>query len=208
MTLETWTTISDKIKNIDIKTYDNGNIALLVKRSVNDYRSNLYPYFNVLYNKNKYKKDCVSLLSLLKDTLLEYNPVGKIIYTHNNKVYTNKIKILGLHGHMSDDTPQSFYGDKYNFYFYCSFLGQGQYIPKSIKNVQIILVCRFLPRDKYAYGYCNTVDANYYDCNNDRYIRQDKHIGHGYGYGKCRVFPLIKGNPAQYCDHYQTGTPN
>ena len=203
----TWKSVSNVIKKADVEVHQQqGDIttvilAILKRKNKAGHiieNCNLYPEWTIMYNGIRVKKDLLDFLTILKDTLIEFNPQIKIIYKCKTGIRSVDGRILGFVGTKSDDGLYEKFKNPYNCHFNIK-LNNGDTLPPTIRRFQISITGKLLPKHIYKYGYCNKTDNRVNSCSDMDYIKNTGDIYWAYGIDRCRVFDLRKGNPNQGC---------
>ena len=203
----TWKAVSDVIKKADIHGYeqvgDKNNVVLsIVKQTDSDGKTkdnfHLVPNWTMMYEGIRVQKDLLDFLTIIKDTLLDDNPLIRIDYRCGKRVITVRGRIIGFVGTKGDDSLYHKDKNSHNCHMYIQ-LNKGQQLPDTLKNFQISVTGKLLPKDIYKYGFCNSTSGRFRDCSDLDYIKNTGTIYWSYGKGRCQVFDLRKDNPKQYC---------
>ncbi len=207
--LRTWRAVSETIGLADIhqvpgnnsKELDNIVISVAKKKDKtgklpSDFH--LVPSWTVMFNGIRVQKDLLDFLTLVKDTLLEENPIIRIDYRCGGGIKTVRGRILGLVGIKGDDSQYDRHQKSHNFHFYVK-LNKGKTLPKTLRGFQITITGKLLPKDIYQYAFCNTSDGRPYNCSDLDYIKNTGDIYWSYGIDRCQVFDRRKGTSKQFC---------
>lgn len=203
----TWTAVSEVVKKADVEIHqingDTSHVLLSILKRKNKSgqiieNCNLFPKWTIMYKGIRVKKDLLDFLTIIKDTLLEYDPLIKIYYRCGSGVKTVHGRIVGFIGTKSDDGLYDKFKNPYNCHFNIK-LNKGESLPPVIRRFQINITGKLLAKNIYKYGFCSKTDARFHDCSDIQYIRNTGDIYWAYGTGRCYPHDLRKGDPNQYC---------
>ncbi len=209
----TWKAVSDVITKADVinvdENKDNQTIVLSLiklKDSEGNQLSNfhLFPNWNMMFENQYIKKDLLDFFTILKDTLLQENPLIRIDYRCGQEIISVRGRIIGFAGSKSDDGLYVNNKKSHNCHIYVK-LNKKNKLPKILKRFQVIVSGNLLDKNRYVYGFCNRTDGRMQKCTDIQYIKNIGNIFWAYGVGRCKAYDLNKGNPNQYC-RFRTGT--
>jgi hypothetical protein len=163
------------------------------------------PHWLIFSEGNKYQRDNLSMMNIVRDTLMEYEPKVCITYssTPSQKTPTRVKGRLTRLLHSNELTTIKKGDRTYYMWMYISLDAKydAKKLPTDICNIGLKFKATSLPLEKYMYGHCLKFDARYLSCPFSQYLRVGGSQKSEKGVGKdvCRVFRLDKGSPHIYC---------
>ena len=203
----TWKAVSEVVTLADVHSYqqtENGvDLVVSITKTKDKHNKvldnfHLIPKWTVMFNGVRVQKDLLDFLTLVKDTLLEENPVIRIDYRCGNGIKTVRVRIIGLVGTKGDDTLYDKHTKSHNCHFYVK-LNKGETLPETLRRFQITITGKLLPNDIYQYAFCNTTNGRPHVCSDMDYIKNTGDIYWSYGKDRCQVFDRRKGTSKQFC---------